>query len=145
MGKRIADLRLLAGFAVVLGALCVWCGAEQVVQEGGDYRIVWWGPTISGTSSGVSDANEYVLAAVIGEAFGGESGDADYSLEAGAEPVVGTGTVEFDDIAVFASWWLERGTGLWADLDVNEKVDFGDLSILAEYWLRGCPPRWPRD
>jgi len=53
--------------------------------------------------------------------------------------------VGFDDIAVFGGWWLETGTGLWADLDVNERVDFGDLSVLADHWLVGCPARWPRD
>jgi len=51
--------------------------------------------------------------------------------------------VEFDDFALFADQWLEKGPGLRADLDTDRDVDFEDFRRFSQVWLCVCPPGWP--
>lgn len=51
--------------------------------------------------------------------------------------------VRLDDLANFASQWLESGRGYPADLYRDDKVDLRDYSIFAGYWLDYCPDNWP--
>ena len=50
--------------------------------------------------------------------------------------------VSLEDFVKFASYWLEVGTNLPADLDSNNKVDLRDFNIFAEYWKDYCPNGW---
>ncbi len=51
--------------------------------------------------------------------------------------------VEFDDFARFLDDWTATGFGLGGDLDGSEEVDFADVEVLASYWLELCPYGWP--
>ena len=42
--------------------------------------------------------------------------------------------VNFSDLSVFTSQWLQQGSGLGADLDGDLKVDFKDFGILGQDW-----------
>ncbi len=51
--------------------------------------------------------------------------------------------VDFDDLAIFCSQWLQNGPDLEANLDGIGMVDFLDYSTLANHWLQRCPENWP--
>jgi hypothetical protein len=51
-------------------------------------------------------------------------------------------TVTLDDLANFASQWLEKGFGSSADLWVDNQVDLQDFGVFASYWLVYCPDGW---
>ena len=42
--------------------------------------------------------------------------------------------VNFSDLSVFTSQWLQQGSGLGSDLDGDLKVDFKDFGILGQDW-----------
>jgi hypothetical protein len=45
------------------------------------------------------------------------------------------GGVDFDDLKVFADYWLDSGKCIPCDLNRSELVDFIDFTILANNWL----------
>ena len=50
--------------------------------------------------------------------------------------------VNFDDLANFASYWLDNGANP-ADLDDEaDDVDFEDYAIFSGYWQDYCPDGW---
>ncbi|MDH4240837.1 MAG: hypothetical protein OEW48_14865, partial [Phycisphaerae bacterium] len=42
--------------------------------------------------------------------------------------------LDFNDLKVFVSYWLERGECVPSDLNRNESVDFADFCILGQQW-----------
>ena len=48
------------------------------------------------------------------------------------------GRVDFSDLAILVSQWLENTPPLSADIHIDQSVDAVDFSILAEYWLASC-------
>jgi hypothetical protein len=53
--------------------------------------------------------------------------------------------VNLEHFANFAEYWLLTGTGLPADLYVDEYdiVNLDDLDVFLDYWLYTCPYDWP--
>ena len=50
--------------------------------------------------------------------------------------------VNFEDLANFASYWLDNGVNP-ADLDGEaDDVDFEDYAIFSGYWQDYCPDGW---
>jgi len=49
-------------------------------------------------------------------------------------------SVDFNDVNLMASQWLESGDGLEADGNFDGKVDFGDHAVLAGNWLYEIEP-----
>ena len=50
--------------------------------------------------------------------------------------------VDMEDIALFASQWLEYGD-VRSNLDRLNGVDMADFAIFASHWLYFCPDAWP--
>ena len=48
------------------------------------------------------------------------------------------GQVDFRDVSMLASDWLESGPDLAGNIDGEGLVDFRDFGILGKYWLCGC-------
>jgi len=44
-------------------------------------------------------------------------------------------SVNFEDFAIFGTNWQQSGSGLDGDFDNSGTVDFNDMAILAYYWL----------
>jgi hypothetical protein len=106
----------------------------------GPYQIDWY--TIDG-GGGTSTGGRYVLTGTIGQPDAGYSADARYELLGGFWPGGAMlCIVYFDELARFCDYWLERGTGISADLDADGNVDMADYSILADSWLKQCSCNW---
>jgi hypothetical protein len=43
--------------------------------------------------------------------------------------------VDFNDLGVFVSYWLDSGECIPSDLNRNESIDFDDYAIFAQQWL----------
>ena len=54
-----------------------------------------------------------------------------------AADLLGDGSVNFDDLAVMATQWLDPPGTPSADINGDGIVNFADFAILAEYWLAG--------
>lgn len=53
--------------------------------------------------------------------------------------------VDYEDLDVLCSQWLDIGEGLTLDLNDSNCVDTVDFAILARHWFDPCPPEWPVD
>lgn len=51
-------------------------------------------------------------------------------------------TVDLDDLAAVAAYWLENGSSLAGDLNGDTKVNLADLRKLSVNWLSDCPADW---
>ena len=105
-----------------------------------DYRIVW--STIDG-GGGQSSSGPYTLTGVIGQSESGSSSGDSYQILGGflaGDPLC---LVDFDDFARFALYWTQSGTGLPADLYLDDTVNADDLINFANWWLCICPQDWP--
>ena len=105
-----------------------------------DYQIVW--STIDG-GGGTSTGGQYVLTGTIGQPDAAGSTGGDYKLLGGFWPGGPLCMVELADLALFASYWLDEGFNLPADLNSDEVVDLYDFGLLANHWLGACPYDWP--
>ena len=110
-------------------------------QSGGDYDLSW--STIGG--GGASSGGQYVIMGTIGQADAAYSQEGPYELLGGFWPGPYGCYVDFETFARFAKYWLEMGTGLPADLYVDENniVNWLDMKVFADYWLCYCPLGWP--
>ncbi len=52
----------------------------------------------------------------------------------------GTGTVNLNDFAILASYWLQSDVLGIADIDGSGAAGMGDLWIMAQHWLSDCLP-----
>jgi hypothetical protein len=106
----------------------------------GDYEITRH--TIDG-GGGTSSGGQYIVSGTIGQHDAAYSQGGDYELLGGFWPGEPLCTVEFEDFARFAEYWLESGPDLPADLDGDGSVDAGDLENFVYEWLYYCPYTWP--
>jgi len=136
--NKIAHYRMLYVGAIVLLAVCLVRPVLSLTEEDGGYELVWTTVTASGTSSG----GDFVLAAVVGEPFGGKSAGGDYEMRPAIEPAISGCKVNFDRFAIFAQNWLQSGEGTWVNLDEEDDVNFLDYQLLTERWLEYCPTGW---
>ena len=107
-----------------------------------DYEISW--STIDG-GGGTSTGGDYSLVGTIGQPDAANSqGDA-FIVMGGFWPGGPVCIVNLEHFATFAEYWLMTGSGLPADLYVDEYdiVNLDDLSVFLDYWLWYCPLDWP--
>jgi hypothetical protein len=106
-----------------------------------DYSISW--QTIDG-GGGTYSGGQYVLTGTIGQPDAASSAGAQYEILGGFWPGgIVLCTVEFDDFARFAVYWMQAGSGLPADLDGDGAVNFVDLEFFVYQWMCPCPYNWP--
>ena len=106
----------------------------------GQYEIRW--STIDG-GGGQSSGGQYILTGTIGQADAGYSYGGDYDVLGGFWPGGPLCTVDFEDFARFAQYWLEAGYDIPADLYEDSIVNYHDLSVFVDEWLYYCPYDWP--
>ena len=106
----------------------------------GDYEISWH--TIDG-GGGVSSGGQYLVRGTIAQHDAAYSESGDYEILGGFWPGEPLCTVNFEDFARFAEYWLDAGTGLPADLYEDNFVDLWDLELFVYEWLYYCPYGWP--
>ncbi|MHC4152127.1 MAG: right-handed parallel beta-helix repeat-containing protein [Planctomycetota bacterium] len=84
----------------------------------------------------LSDANDLALPLSV-------VWTADYPIKCGGANLDGIGGVDFDDLAILISQWLQAPSTPSADIapeTPDNIVNFLDFAIFAEYWLEsGCP------
>ena len=105
-----------------------------------DYDLDW--STIDG-GGGVSSGGQYLVRGTIGQPDAAYSEGGNYEVLGGFWPGEPLCTVNFEDFANFAQYWLETGTGLPADLYEDGFVDLLDLELFVYEWLYYCPYGWP--
>ena len=106
----------------------------------GDYSVSWY--TIDG-GGGTSAGGVYSVTGSLGQADAiGASSGGDYTLSGGFWPGDYSCVVNLVDLSNLASYWLDSGPGIPADLNDDGIVDDVDLSDLAYYWLDYCPAGW---
>jgi hypothetical protein len=108
----------------------------------GDYDISWY--TIDG-GGGRSIGGPFTLTGTIGQPDAAYSRGSSYELLGGFWPGGPLCFVNFEHYARFAELWLVTGTGLPADLYLDEHniVNGLDLQVFVDYWLCYCPADWP--
>ena len=107
-----------------------------------DYSISWY--TTDG-GGGTSSGGNYIARGTIGQHDAAYSEGEQYELLGGFWPGEPSCFVDFEHFARFAQYWLETGTGLPADLYVDEDniVNYLDLNEFVVEWLWYCPYNWP--
>lgn len=116
--------------------LCVFF----VSAASADYEISWY--TIDG-GGGTSSGGPYVLVGTIGQPDAGISSGGDYVLNSGYWAGTCGCVVNLTDLSNFVGQWLFEGSGLEADLWIDDKVNLEDFAELAWWWMQACPPDWP--
>lgn len=106
----------------------------------GGYKIDWY--TIDG-GGGQSSSGQYILTGSIGQPDAGYLGGDNYELLGGFWIGGPLCIVEFEDFARFATYWMQSGAGLPADLYPDNFIDYDDLLEFANVWLCICPSDWP--
>ena len=138
---RRINLRVFArGNISMLLTICLLLSVFALGQSGGDYILTW--STIDG-GGGQSSGGQYVLTGTIGQPDAAYSAGGDYELLGGFWPGGPLCIVDFYDFTRFAEYWLESGSGLAGDIDVDGDVDLDDLIRFADNWLSCCPHNWP--
>lgn len=123
---------------IIVSFLC-WCFlSPALAQTGGQYDLSW--STIDG--GGMSTGGQYMVIGTIAQPDAGWTAGGDYELWAGFWPGPYGCYVDFETFARFAKYWLETGTGLPADLHVDNTINGLDLKVFADYWLCYCPLGW---
>ena len=112
-----------------------WC------MTGGQYELNW--STID-DGGGVSSGGPYQLVGTIGQPDAAYSAGGSYELLGGFWTGGPLCFVDFYSFARFAEHWLEKGTGLPADLyeDEYDTVNLFDLKMFVNEWLEYCPYNW---
>ena len=113
-----------------------------LASSGGPYILNW--STIDG-GGGVSSGGQYSLSGTIGQADAGNLAGGQYEVLGGFWSGGPMCFVEFEDYANFASFWLQTGSDLPADLykDKFDTVNWDDLGEFVYWWLYDCPYGWP--
>ena len=122
---------------------CILCLGLFFASIGwADYQIVW--STVDG-GGGTSTGGQYIVTATIAQHDAAYSEGEQYELLGGFWAGGPTCFVDFEQFAIFATYWLEIGTDLPADLykDEYEIVDYLDLDAFIYEWLCYCPYDWP--
>ena len=116
--------------------------SSTLAMSGGDYEISW--STIDG-GGGICTGGPYVLTGTIGQPDAADSQGGGFIVLGGFWPGTPVCIVNLEHFANFAEYWLMTGTGLPADLYVDEYniVNLDDLDVFLDYWLWYCPPDWP--
>ena len=89
----------------------------SVSTANADYKISWH--TIDG-GGGTSTGGQYIVTGTIAQHDAAVSATVDYELLGGFWPGGPACSVDFEHFARFAQYWLQTGTGLPADLYVDE-------------------------
>ncbi len=89
--------------------------------------------TIDG--GGISSGKQYTLIGMIGQQNAPYSEGGQYELLGGFVPSAHLGIVEFKDFARFATFWMQTGSGLPADLYEDGKINYEDLLEFTNVWL----------
>ena len=107
-----------------------------------DYSIDWY--TIDGGGR-TSTGGDFELVGTIGQPDAADSQGDSFIVLGGFWPGGPVCIVNLDHFAAFAEYWLMTGTGLPADLYIDEYdiVNLDDLDVFLDYWLYTCPPDWP--
>ncbi len=105
-----------------------------------DYKIVW--STIDG-GGGRSSGGPYVLTGTIGQTDAANSSSGNFQVLGGFWPGGPVCFVDADDLIRFVNVWLDEGSGLPGDIDLDKDVDAIDFGLLANLWLCNCPYNWP--
>jgi len=108
----------------------------------GNYSIDWY--TIDG-GGGTCTGGPYTITGTIGQPDAADSQGGGFIVLGGFWPGGPVCIVNLEHFAHFAEYWLMTGTGLPADLYVDEynTVNLDDLNVFLDYWLWYCPPDWP--
>ncbi len=106
----------------------------------GQFSIVW--STIDG-GGGRSSGGQYVLTGTIGQPDAAYSSSGNYQVLGGFWPGGPLCFVDADDLMRFVNVWLDEGSGLPGDLDLDSDVDSVDFGLFANLWLCNCPYGWP--
>ena len=142
MTRCIRDKMILknAGPTVLIVVLILLSTVMSV--SGADYELTW--STIDG-GGGQSSGGPYELMVTIGQPDAAAMSGGDYELLGGFLPGGPLCFVDFEHFARFAEQWWLTGTGLPADLFVDENniVNGLDLQVFIDYWLCYCPTDWP--
>ncbi len=105
-----------------------------------DYKISWY--SIDG-GGGRSSGGQYVLTGTIGQPDASYSSSSNYQFLGGFWPGGPVCFVDTDDLIRFVDVWLDEGTGIPGDLDLDNDVDAVDFGLFANLWLCNCPYGWP--
>ncbi len=105
-----------------------------------DYKIV--GSSIN-SGGGRSVGGPYALTGTIGQPDAANSAGGNYQVLGGFWPGGLLCFVDFDDFARFASYWMQTGEGLPADLFQDGFINSDDLIEFVNLWLCYCPFGWP--
>ncbi len=120
--------------------LCIILTSLAFGQSGGPYSIVF--STIDG-GGGTSGGGPFTLTGTIGQHDAKSSTGGSYVILGGFLGGESLCFVDFDDFARFALYWRQSGTGLPADLYLDNAVNADDLIDFANWWLCICPENWP--
>jgi hypothetical protein len=120
--------------------LCITLASLAFGQSGGPYSIVF--STIDG-GGGTSGGGPFTLIGTIGQHDAKSSSGGSYVILGGFLGGESLCFVDFDDFARFALYWRQSGTGLPADLYLDDNVNSNDLLDFANLWLCTCPENWP--
>ena len=120
-------------------AICV-AGSAVLAASGGQYILEW--STIDG-GGGTSSGGQYTLTGTIGQPDAGYLYGGQFDLDGGFQTGGPLCFVNLEDFAKFAEYWLVSGFDLPADLDSDGTVNSNDLAELAYWWLSICPYGWP--
>ena len=105
-----------------------------------DYEITW--STID-CGGGTSTGDDFALSGTIGQPDVGAIAGGDYKLFGGFWPGGTICFVNLEHFARFASYWLDTGPDIPADLYKDNIINELDLMKFADYWLWYCPYNWP--
>jgi hypothetical protein len=113
-----------------------------VSSASGYYELTW--STIDG-GGGTGSGGPYTITCTIGQPDAAWSSGGNYEVLGGFLTGGPLCMVDFKSFARFAEYWLEKGTGLPADLykDRYYIVDGLDLQVFVDQWLCYCPADWP--
>jgi len=111
--------------------------SSSIVKASEDYKL-------NGqiTSKVVSSGGEYELVATINQPGITASSGGDYEMSISVNPSVQFELIDYEELAIFASQWLQMSGTFTADLDGDKDVDLADLRLLAERWLDISPQDW---
>ena len=105
-----------------------------------EYLISWY--TIDG-GGGQSSGGPYVLVGTIGQPDAGLASGGEFVLNSGYWAGTCGCVVNLTDLSKFVQQWLFEGSGLEADLWIDDKVNLEDFAELAWWWMQACPADWP--
>lgn len=120
-------------------AICV-LASVAVAGSGGQYVLEW--SSIDG-GGGTSSGGQFTLTGTIGQPDAGYSSGGQFEVDGGFQVGSVLCFVNFTDFAKFAQYWLLSGSDIPADLYQDGTVNTQDLAELAYWWLNACPYAWP--